>query len=111
MVFGKPPVPLVHRPGFIEDKFGQEQMKFWKLGHDEWARGGGWEPGEAGRGRDRNSLGGEGAEGGGRKGRGRNVDVGPMRQRPEGKLGGQQMLHLFVGTWKTWLLDDEEVSV
>lgn len=25
----KPPVPLVIRPGFIEDKFGQEQIRFW----------------------------------------------------------------------------------
>ena len=91
----RPPLPLVIRPGFIEDKFGQEQVRFWSLGY------GGWTSSRC-----------EAVAGG--------ADVGGRTVLKRGGGGGgaaaaaaagegREMLGLFVQTWRTWLLDDEEV--
>lgn len=81
----RPPVPLAIRPGFIEDRFGQEQVRFWTLGYCGWMG-----TGEGDGGRARGNAGVSGGVGGD---------------------GGSDMLDSFVQTWKTWLLDDEQVSM
>ena len=115
-----PAVALVLRPGFIEDKFGQEQIRFWKQASACESANSAECPRDASRaddqGADMSRLSLKGREHPDSRNSPPAPDRGLASPDPADTAGnaladskGQLLLEAFTTTWQTWLLDDTEV--